>query len=295
MQNSLQKVSKPSPKEALFSILIPTWNNLPYLQLCIQSILKNSIYTHQILIHVNEGSDGTIEWIKESGYGYSISNENIGVCYALNSLASMATTNYILYLNDDMYVAPNWDLHLFEAIEAKGDPYFYYSGTMVEYEDTGNRAVLAPYNFGTTFNEFKESEFKIFAASIKHSDWFGSCWPPSIVHKTLWDKVGGYDIAYTPGFYSDPDFAMKLWNVGVRDFRGIGASLVYHFKCKSTGRVVRNNGRKTFAQKWGISSSFLYKKILKMGMPAEAGMLLSYPSGPSLWMAKIKAWYIANF
>jgi len=88
---------------------------------------------------------------------------------------------------------------------------------------------------------------------------------------------------------------MKLWQLGVRDFRGIGASLVYHFKCKSTGRVIRNNGRKTFAQKWGISSSFLYKEILKMGATYNAETLLKFPLGPKMWFAKMKAIYIANF
>ena len=49
----------------LFSILIPTWNNLKFLQLCVESIRKNSTYEHEILIHINDGSDGTLEWVKE--------------------------------------------------------------------------------------------------------------------------------------------------------------------------------------------------------------------------------------
>ncbi|MCC8170802.1 MAG: glycosyltransferase family 2 protein [Parabacteroides sp.] len=89
---------------SLFSILIPTWNNLGYLRLCLESIRKNSTYTHQILIHVNEGSDGTLEWVKQSGYKYNYSKENIGVCWALNGLRSLVKTEYILYMNDDMYV-----------------------------------------------------------------------------------------------------------------------------------------------------------------------------------------------
>lgn len=49
----------------LFSIVIPTWNNLAFLKLCIQSIQRNSYYNHQIIVHVNDGSDGTLEWIKK--------------------------------------------------------------------------------------------------------------------------------------------------------------------------------------------------------------------------------------
>ncbi|MCF8254347.1 MAG: glycosyltransferase [Bacteroidia bacterium] len=288
-------IYKPYPKEALFSILIPSWNNLPYLKLCIEGILKNSKYKHQIIIHVNEGKDGTLEWVQQTSYSYTHSLTNEGVCHGLNAMSKLAETNYILYLNDDMFVGKNWDDYLYQAIQEKGDEYFYYSGTMVEYEDTGNPSVLSPYNFGTTFDTFDENAFNKLVNESPKKDWFGACWPPSIVHKRLWDYVNGYDVDYSPGFYSDPDFAMKLWEVGVRDFRGIGKSLVYHFKCKSTGRVVRNNGRKTFAKKWGFSSSFLYKNVLLMGQLVEPGIELKMPSGLNLILAKIKGWYIAKF
>jgi GT2 family glycosyltransferase len=288
-------IYKPSPKDALFSILIPTWNNLPYLKLCIEGILKNSKYKHQIIIHVNEGKDGTLDWVKQTSYSYSHSITNEGVCNGLNAMSKLAETDYILYLNDDMYVGKNWDYYLYQAIQEKGDEYFYFSGTMVEYEDTGNPSVLAPYNFGTSFDTFDEEAFDKLVIESPKQDWFGACWPPSIVHKKLWDYVNGYDLDYSPGFYSDPDFAMKLWEIGVRDYRGIGKSLVYHFKCKSTGRVVRNNGRKTFARKWGFSASFFYKNVLLMGQQFRPEISLKFPTDYTMIWAKIKGWYISKF
>jgi len=177
----------------------------------------------------------------------------------MNAMAKLVKTDYILYLNDDMYVCPKWDYYLFEAIEKQKDDYFYFSGTMIEPTFTGNKCVLAPHNFGVTTDTFNENELLNFVKSASKSDWFGASWPPSIVHKNLWDKVGGYSVEYSPGFGSDPDFSMKLWHAGVRNFKGIGKSLVYHFQSKSTGRVTKNNGRKTFAVKWGIPSSYFYK------------------------------------
>jgi len=50
--------------DAKFSIVIPSWNNLAMLQFCLAAIKKNSTYNHQIIIHVNEGTDGTLDWIK---------------------------------------------------------------------------------------------------------------------------------------------------------------------------------------------------------------------------------------
>ena len=80
----------------LFSIVIPTWNNLAFLKLCIQSIQRNSYYNHQIIVHVNDGSDGTLEWIKKAGIDYTHSEQNIGVCFAMNMMRTKVKTDYIL-------------------------------------------------------------------------------------------------------------------------------------------------------------------------------------------------------
>ncbi len=274
----------------VFSILIPTWNNLPFLKTCISSILKNSEYQHQIIIHVNEGIDGTLDWVKEQGFDYTYSTTNAGVCYAVNASASLVTTPYIVYLNDDMYVCPKWDSVLYAAISAHPTQLFYYSGTMIEFEKGSNAANLSPYYFGDTIENFDEKGLLDFCATkANKNDWFGACWPPSVVSKKLWDDVGGYSEAYSPGFYSDPDFAMKLWEAGVRDFRGFGKSLVYHFKCQSTGRVTKNNGRVTFMKTWGFSSSYLYKNVLRVGEPFETHKSLIFKKGMLYWLSKLKS------
>ncbi len=287
--------SEQNHSDSAFSILIPSWNNLSYLKFCIESIKKNSHFRHQLIVHVNEGTDGTLEWVQGQGFDYTYSNANVGVCHALNAMSDLVQTNYILYLNDDMYVCENWDKFLMEAIQLKQDNLFYFSSTMIEYDQSGNKAVLAPFDFGQSLTHFDELGLKDFVKSVKHPDWLGACWPPSIVHKSLWQQVGGYTEAFSPGFYSDPDFGMKLWNAGVRDFRGIGASLVYHFKCKSTGRVIRNNGRKTFARIWGIPASFFYKNVLRMGEPYSDQVKLEFEKGISFFMARLRAYWITIF
>ena len=73
---SYQALLKPG---AVFTILIPSWNNLPFLKLCVESIRRHSRYPHDVIIHVNEGSDGTLTWIRsQPDLSYTISAENIG-------------------------------------------------------------------------------------------------------------------------------------------------------------------------------------------------------------------------
>ena len=93
----------------MFSIIIPTYNNLEYLKITLKSILKNSKYKHEIIIHINEGSDGSLEYVKYNNISYTYSKKNLGLCSSVNLAAKEATTNYILYSHDDMYFCPNWD------------------------------------------------------------------------------------------------------------------------------------------------------------------------------------------
>lgn len=104
-------------------------------------------------------------------------------------------------------------------------------------------------------------------SQLHRDDWQGSTWPPSLLHTDMWDLVGGMSTEFFPGFYSDPDLSMKLWRAGVRLFRGLGASKVYHFGSGTTRRVRGAGGRKVFLRKWGMPSSVFTRQYLRRGEP----------------------------
>jgi glycosyltransferase involved in cell wall biosynthesis len=264
---SPRQVKRPSSTEPLLTLLIPTWNNLDYLKLCIDSLRRHSSLPLQFVVHVNEGVDGTLDWVDgQQDIDYTYSTSNIGICYALNHARTLARGEYIVYINDDMYVCPGWDTALMEEVRAIGHPWFFLSSTMIEPRATGNPCVLVQ-DFGSSVTEFKETALLEHFTDQDKEDWMGATWPPNIVHRDVWDLVGGYSIEFSPGLYSDPDFSMKLWTVGVRVFKGVGRSRVYHFMSKSLGRVVRNDGEKTFVQKWGVTSGYLTRTMLRRGSP----------------------------
>ncbi len=263
-----------------FSILIPTWNNLDFLKLCVRSIRTNSKFSHQIILHVNDGSDGTKEWADSENIEHTYTSDNVGVCRALNSAYSLATTDYIVYLNDDMYVCPDWDLHLWSEITKIGHNRFYISSTTIEPIDVGKKCAIAPNSFGRFPAEFDEYSLLTQYDSFTFFDWNGASWPPCIVHRSLWDQVGGYSTEFYPGFYSDPDFAMKLWQVGVRTFMGASRSRAYHFLEVSTNKLKKQMVKQAngiFLKKWGITARFFNTFYLRMGSPYQGALL-----GPSI-------------
>jgi len=248
-----------------FTILIPTWNNLSYLKLCIESIEHHSVFNHQIVVLINEGKDGTREWVEsQPKLEHIFFHENAGICITLNAGAKMASTNYILYINDDMFVLPGWDKALMDEIKKIGHHNFFLSSTMIEPTDTGNACVIVK-NYGNSLENFKKEELLKEYSSLEKQDWNGATWPPNVMHKDLWNAVGGMSEKFSPGMYSDPDLSMKLWQHGVRYFKGLGNSKVYHFGTKSTGRVKQNNGKETFLKKWGITPGTFAKYYLRRG------------------------------
>ena len=115
----------------MFSILIPSFNNLDYLKICINSIKKNSKFNHQIVVHVNEGNDGTLEYIQKNNFDFTYSKENIGMPKALNTASKLSKFDYILISHDDFYYCPDWDSLLMNEVKSIQHNKFYFSGTMV--------------------------------------------------------------------------------------------------------------------------------------------------------------------
>ena len=263
----------------MFSIIIPTWNNLELLQLCVRSIQQNSAFTHQVIVHVNDGSDGTLNWVREQGLTHTASPGNIGICLAVNEAAMHATQDYILYLNDDMYCCPGWDTALANKLKHLATDLFMLSGTMIEPRDTNNPCVVVG-NYGTEANTFDEARLLADLPNISKQDWQGATWPPTLVSKRWWFKVGGYSSEFSPGMSSDNDFSMKLWHAGCRIFLGVGNSFVYHFQCKSTGKVKKNDGGRQFLNKWGMRQSVFDHYFLRRGQTAE-GLHLQEPEDTS--------------
>jgi glycosyltransferase involved in cell wall biosynthesis len=247
-----------------FSILIPSWNNLPYLTLCVNSIRQHSVVPFELIVHLNESNDGSKEWAEaQEDIAFSYSQKNVGVCHAMNAMRDLAAADYLLYLNDDMYVLPGWDVALKNEIDSCGTQKFFFSSTMIEPRAQSNCSIEA--NFGNSIENFEEEKLIHSYRQFEFHDWQGSTWPPNVVHKDLWDLVGGYSVEFSPGMYSDPDFSMKLWNQGVRLFKGLGKSRVYHFGSISVKRVKQNKGYYQFIRHWGMTSSTLSKYFLRRG------------------------------
>ena len=248
----------------MFSVVIPSLNNLEYLRLAISSLEKNSKYKNEIIVHVNIGNDGTLDFLKHKNIKYTFTNYNAGITKGMNLAVKITSNKYIIYAHDDFYFCPKWDLVLKNEVDKIGHNRFYLSGTMV------NNGQIK-LNCGNDLDTFDEKKLLKEVDKSNYYDFQGSTWAPHLIHKEIWDKVGGFSEEFFPGTGSDPDLNMKLWKENIRIFKGINDFKVYHFGSIVT-RKYKNHptiktesgsmGAKIFLLKWGITINFFKKYII---------------------------------
>ena len=242
------------------SIIIPTFKNFAYLKFCIDSIIKNSKFDHEIIVHINGEDNLTEDYLSKKKLLYTKSKENIGLCSGVNLASKKSTQNYIMYSHDDMFFCKNWDIYLENEIRQYPNNLYYLTGTNVSVKNG-----LINYDCGSSPINFDELKFDNFCRNDVSKDLQGSHWAPHLIHKELWSKIGGFSEEYNPGDGSDPDLCMKLWKEDVRIFKTISKFKVYHFSSVTTRKsnITLNNGTKTFLLKYGFNPRFFRKYYLR--------------------------------
>ena len=169
-----------------------------------------------------------------------------------------------------MYFCPEWDTILLNEMKNLNTKMFYLSGTMIN----GDPKLNGHINFhaGENVDNFDEEKLLNNYKKLNNYDFQGSTWAPHLIHRDIWNKVGGFSEEFYPGTGSDPDLNMKLWKIGVRIFKGLNNSKVYHFGSVVTRQKEKkyksetdsgSKGNKIFLKKWGITIKFFKKYYLR--------------------------------
>lgn len=273
----------------MFSIIIPSWNNLSHLKLCVESLRRHSSEDHEIIVHLNDGSDGSLDWVKAQGIRYTHSDKNVGVCLAVNHLVAQATHDWVLYMNDDMVAAPGWDTAFMASTNSIDTDLALFFGTLIQPENNDHPDIIKQ-DHGRTPGVFDEKDFLAHCCDDTRGDKEGAASQPTLFHKKWWQMLGGYSFEFSPGMSSDDDLLMKFWVAGCRNFRIVGASRFYHFGMASTGRITHNQGGRMFVMKWGITQLEFYRYYLPSLRRPDGG---NTPGNPHncvrpTWLGKLR-------
>ena len=238
----------------MISIIIPTYRNPEYLDICLKSAIEQQHNKNEIIVAI----DGFIEESKEvlEKYKENINvldlGKNQGMQTALNYGVMNATNEKIFIVNDDNVFCKDFDLEIEEYLQEK------HVLTLNQIEPTGPGIFKFPVkDLGRNPKDFKYDEFIEYEQSIRKNELSldGGIFPFAM-YKKYYMAVGGFDVMYKSPFICDWDFFLKLDLIGLGFTRTHNAHL-YHFG--STATKNGNEGEKFKATEGPAAQVFMYK------------------------------------
>jgi GT2 family glycosyltransferase len=240
------------------SIVVVTYDGLPFTRLCLETVLAHGGETEFELIVVDNGSaDGTPEYLtrlsrEDARVRVLLNGRNAGFAVACNQGLNLAQGDHLILLNNDTMVPPGW---LGKLTAHLRNPEVGLVGPVTN--RIGNEAEIE-----TDYRTW--GEFLDFAArrAEKHAgDWIELRSPAMFclaMRRQTHLHVGGLDERYEVGLLEDDDYADRAREAGYQ-LRCVEDLIVHHFGEASFGRLVadgeyhrilRDNQRR-YAEKWG--------------------------------------------
>lgn len=249
-------IQVPQWEDPQVSIVIPVYNQFEFTYHCVQSIIKNSgDITYEIIIANDCSTDLTTQIEKILPGVNCITNEkNLRFLLNCNNAAKHAKGQYVLFLNNDTQVQPNWLEPLVTLIESAddigmvGSKLIYPDGLLQEAGGILWKDGSA-WNFGNRqnpalpqFNYVKQVDY-ISGAAI-------------MLSRALWEEIGGFDETFVPAYCEDSDLAFTVRKMGYRVMYQ-PLSVVVHFEGVSNGTDTASGQKqyqvvnaKKFREKW---------------------------------------------
>jgi len=236
------------------SIVIPVHNQLRYTLNCLNSILKKTQGSYEIVVVDDASSDSTAVTLKNIKNITIIQNEkNQGFIRSCNTGASACRGKYILFLNNDTIVTENWLPPLLEVINREnvgvvGSKLIYPDGRLQEagsiiWNDASG------WNYGRGDNPEKP-EYNF----LRPVDYCSGA--ALLVRKEIFEEAGGFDERYIPAYYEDADLCFSIRKSGYKVMYQ-PKSVVVHFEGISNGidvnAGVKHNqaiNKDKFFQRW---------------------------------------------
>lgn len=240
----------------LVSIIIPVYNQFSYTYGCLRSIFNNTKnIKYEIIIGDDCSTDQTKD-IKKIVKNITVvrNKKNLRFLLNCNNASKFAKGKYILFLNNDTNVQPDWLDSLIETIESKdsigmvGSKLVYPNGLLQEAGGILWKDGSA-WNYGNK-SDSENSEFNY----RKPVDYISGA--AIMIKAKLWKRIGGFDTRFVPAYCEDSDLAFEVRKHGYEVIYD-PFSVVVHYEGVSNGTDITQGVKKyqvdnsiKFYEKW---------------------------------------------
>ncbi|MBN2643632.1 MAG: glycosyltransferase, partial [Victivallales bacterium] len=218
----------------IVSIVILTFNQLEYTKKCIASIKKHTPEEHEIVFIDNGSTDGTVKWLRKlaaenSNYRLIENRENLGFAKGCNQGIEAARGEYVLLLNNDVVVTPNWLSGMLEVFRG-GHSNTGIVGPMTNNISGPQRVIDVGYQ--------SMNELDGYAATFRETYRYrriplrrivGFC---MLFKKELADRVGFLDEKFGTGNFEDDDYCLRATLLGYKNVVA-GDVFIHHYGSRS--------------------------------------------------------------
>lgn len=97
------------------SIITAIHNGLAINKIYLESIEKYTHYPYELIIVDNLSTDGSREYFTNKGANVIVNPVNYSYPVSQNQGIAAATGDYLFFLNNDLFLSPQWDKHLIDA------------------------------------------------------------------------------------------------------------------------------------------------------------------------------------
>jgi GT2 family glycosyltransferase len=255
------------------SLLIGLKNSLEYTKATHNSIRE--LYPNIEICYVSFGSsDGTHEWIYEiiktdKNIKYFISDESKTLSDTYNKAASISTKEYIIFLHNDIILAPLFIENILKHINK--DTIVSYTTIEPPIFEGHERDGKIIRDFGSdllSFNNNKLCDFVKEEQKNKQNQ-ISQGWAFfSAINRDVFFNIGGFDNLFNPMFCEDDDFFIRIKTQPGLNFILSLDAICYHFVSKTSRfseeykqrtQQIELNSNRNFIRKWG-SKNFKGKK-----------------------------------
>tara|TARA_R110000868_G_scaffold378447_2_gene643894 strand:+ start:430 stop:1239 length:810 start_codon:yes stop_codon:yes gene_type:complete len=215
----------------MISVIIPTYKNPEYLDICLRSLINGQRNQNEIIVVVDGYVDKSAHILEKYKGVLKIEfEENRGIQSGMNIGVWHASNEKIFIINDDNVLPDGWDVRLEELYDENTIL------TVNQIEPTGPGLYKFPvFDCGqtaTTFDleKFMETESKL-SKQVLTED--GNIFP-IFLNKKWYIAVGGLDTFYNSPNWCDVDFFMKLQMIPGVTYARTHYVHLYHFGSIST-------------------------------------------------------------
>lgn len=236
----------------MVSIIIPLLNNLDMTKECIATIEQFTPEPHEIIFVDNGSQDGTGQYLQfnmKPHWKLIVNDKNEGFPRACNQGMAVAEGEYVLLLNNDVLVSPEWLKGLLECINSADD--IGIVGPKSNYVSGAQQVTEGTYSDADSYIEFAKAFRKTFKGCyLPRWRIVGFCF---LFRKSLIDKIGYFDERFSPGNFEDDDYCLRAMEAGYRNMI-CSDVFIHHHGSKShdpaTFQQLLNTNQKKYEEKW---------------------------------------------